>query len=129
MKFWWIGAVALVLCANVASADITDDETVQQAMITSEAAARVIVGCSTIGMDAGAMAQLVEELTAHVEGEGYSANEAAKIQSDSFRRRIARTIDRYIRNGGFDGDTPEGLCAFGASEIEKGTQIGQILSN
>lgn len=128
MKFLGMGAAALLISTSVAQAAITDDPKIQSAMLTSEGAARVIVGCPSIGMNANAMSALVEELTTHVNSQGYSANEAGLIQSEAFRSQISNSIDQFITNEGFDPKTEEGLCGFGASEIAKGSKIGQMLN-
>ncbi|PTQ72555.1 DUF5333 domain-containing protein [Celeribacter persicus] len=59
---------------------------------------------------------------------GYSDDQIrAYVDSDAEEARIRRLGEDYIRRAGFDPKTPEGLCAFGAGEIAKGSLIGSFL--
>lgn len=59
---------------------------------------------------------------------GYSDEEIrAYVDSDAEEARIRALGERYVAAAGFDPKTPEGLCAFGEAEIDRGSIIGSFL--
>ncbi len=127
-----MGAMGLALLAGVAAgaaqAQMTEDPVVQQAMVVSDAAARVITGCPSIGADQAGIAALGDDLAAHVTAQGYGAQEAGATQAPEFRARIATAVDKLIGDLGFDPATADGLCGFGADQIARATPIGAVLA-
>lgn len=59
---------------------------------------------------------------------GYSDDEIrAYVESDAEKDRIRALGTAYIENAGFDPETEEGICGFGAAEIARGSVIGSFL--
>jgi hypothetical protein len=124
--------LALALTAGAAAAaelpPLREVKEIDQNMLWAGLAVEVADECPTIEVKKIKGLSFLWGLKNKASSMGYSDDEIrAYVESDSEEARIRRLGEDYVRHAGFDPKTPQGLCAFGESEIAKGTLIGSFL--
>ncbi|AVW91614.1 DUF5333 domain-containing protein [Celeribacter baekdonensis] len=126
--------LALVLLSGpVAAADLPplrEVKEIDQNMLWAGLAIEVADECPTLDVKKMKGLSFLWGLKNKASALGYSDDEIrAYVDSDAEEARIRKLGTAYIRASGFDPKTPEGLCAFGAAEIARGSIIGSFLKD
>lgn len=120
-------AVLMPLAAH--ARDITADDTVRGFVTTSVLAAKVAQGCKKISVSTEGLLALQLDVTAHIEAENYTVEEAAPLQDAAFNAEIEEAALAQIKERGFDPQKAKDLCAFGTEEMTKGSPVGAVLES
>ena len=122
-----------MIAGPVAAADLPplrEVKEIDQNMLWAGLAIEVADECPTIDVKKMKGLSFLWGLKSKASALGYSDDEIrAYVDSDAEEARIRDLGTAYIRASGFDPTTSEGLCAFGASEIARGSIIGSFLKD
>ncbi|WP_226553145.1 DUF5333 domain-containing protein [Celeribacter naphthalenivorans] len=125
-------ALALALIAGAAAAaelpPLREVKEIDQNMLWAGLAVEVSDECPTIDVRKLKGVSFLWGLKNKASALGYTDEQIrAYVESDKEEARIRRLGEAYVRRAGFDPKTPEGLCAFGEAEINRGSIIGSFL--
>lgn len=119
---------AAIAAPAIAKPPLRDVAAIDNGLMSVAIADEIRKKCDGISARMVRALSTLEGLKSEARGLGYSNDEIEDyVTSKSEKRRMRAKATAYLASKGVSADSTSQLCAFGKSEISKGSSIGRLL--